>query len=101
MDSEKNEEISKLKEINSKQLSEIMSLQEKIEELLRQNINYNKELSDNSIKIFELEQTINKLKKINKEYTEFKGLFQSQNPEDILREIKIQSEGNHQLFSDY
>ena len=45
MDSEKlNEEIIKLKGINSKQLSEIMSLQEKIEDLLRQNIKYNKEL---------------------------------------------------------
>ena len=34
-----NEEIEKLKDINSKQLSEIMSLQEKIEELLNNNIN--------------------------------------------------------------
>ena len=45
-----NEQIKKLKEINSKQLSEIMSLQEKIEELLKNNICYNKELSDNSKK---------------------------------------------------
>ena len=96
-----NEEITKLKEINSKQLSEIMSLQEKIQELLKNNINYNKELSDNSNTIFELEQKIRQLQEQNKEYSEFKDLFQNQNPEDILREFKIQSEGNHQLFSDY
>ena len=96
-----NEEIEKLKAINSKQLSEIMSLQEKIEELLNNNINYNKELSDNSRKIFELEKTIYELKKQNKEYYEFKELFQNEKPEDIIRELKIKSEGNHQLLSEY
>ena len=52
MDSEKvkeKEEIKKLREINSKQLSEIFSLQEKLEEALIKNMNYSKELSDNSI----------------------------------------------------
>ena len=96
-----NDQILKLKEINSKQLSEIMSLQEKIEELLKNNINYNKELSDNSTKIFELEQKVHELNQENKEFKELKDLFQSENPEDILREFKIKSEGNHQLFSDY
>ena len=96
-----NEEIQKLKEKNSERLSEIMSLQEKMEELLKKNINYNKELSDYSKKIFELENEIQVLKEQNKTYNEFKELFQGQNPEDILREFKIQSEGNQQLFSDY
>ena len=96
-----NEEIQKLKEKNSKRLSEIMSLQEKMEELLKKNINYNKELSDYSKKVFELENEIQVLKEQNKTYNEFKELFQGQNPEDILREFKIQSEGNQQLFSDY
>ena len=101
MESNTDKEIEKLKEINSKQISEIMILQEKIEELLKNNINYNKELSDNSKKIFQLEQEIQELKNQNKEYCEFKNLFQNQNPEDIIREFKIQSEGNHQLISDY
>ena len=96
-----NEEIQKLKEKNSERLSEIMSLQEKMEELLKKNINYNKELSDYSKKVFELENEIQILKEQNKTYNEFKELFQGQNPEDILREFKIQSEGNQQLFSDY
>ena len=96
-----NEEIQKLKEKNSERLSEIMSLQEKMEELLKKNINYNKELSDYSKKVFELENEIQVLKEQNKTYNEFKELFQGQNPEDILREFKIQSEGNQQLFSDY
>ena len=96
-----NEEIQKLKEKNSQRLSEIMSLQEKMEELLKKNINYNKELSDYSKKVFELENEIQVLKEQNKTYNEFKELFQGQNPEDILREFKIQSEGNQQLFSDY
>ena len=95
------EEIQKLKEKNSERLSEIMSLQEKIEELLQKNINYNKELSDYSKKVFELENEIQILKEQNKTYNEFKELFQNQNPEEILREFKIQSEGNQQLFSDY
>ena len=81
-----NEEIQKLKEKNSERLSEIMSLQEKMEELLKKNINYNKELSDYSKKIFELENEIQVLKEQNKTYNEFKELFQGQNPEDILRE---------------
>ena len=102
MESEKEkEEILKLRETNSKQLYEIMSLQEKIEEVLRKNIDYNKELSDNSNKIYELEQKVRELKEQNKTYNEFKELCQNQNPEDILREFKIKSEGNHQLFSDY
>ena len=101
MESNTDKEIEKLKEINSKQISEIMILQEKIEELLKNNINYNKELSDNSKKIFQLEQEIQELKNQNKEYCEFKNLFKNQNPEDIIREFKIQSEGNHQLISDY
>lgn len=96
-----NEEIQKLKEKNSERLSEIMSLQEKMEELLKKNINYNKELSDYSKKVFELESEIQVLKEQNKTYNEFKELFQGQNPEDILREFKIQSEGNQQLFADY
>ena len=96
-----NEEIQKLKEKNSERLSEIMSLQEKMEELLKKNINYNKELSDYSKKVFKLENEIQVLKEQNKTYNEFKELFQGQNPEDILREFKIQSEGNQQLFSDY
>ena len=96
-----NEEIKKLKEKNSERLSEIMSLQEKMEELLKKNINYNKELSDYSKKVFELESEIQVLKEQNKTYNEFKELFQGQNPEDILREFKIQSEGNQQLFADY
>ena len=70
-----NEKIEKLKEINSKQISEIMSLQEKTEELLKNNINYNKELSDNSKKIFTLEQEIQELKEQNKEYSEFKRVY--------------------------
>ena len=96
-----NEEIQKLKEKNSERLSEIMSLQEKMEELLKKNISYNKELSDYSKKIFELEEEIQVLKEQNKTYNEFKELFQNEKPEDILREFKIQSEGNQQLFSDY
>lgn len=96
-----NEEIQKLKEKNSERLSEIMSLQEKMEELLKKNINYNKELSDYSKKVFELESEIQVLKEQNKTYNEFKELFQGQNPEDILREFKIQSEGSQQLFADY
>ena len=64
--SEENEEIQRLKEINSKQLSQIMSLQEKIEELLKNNISYNKELSDNSNKILELEHQVRELKEQNK-----------------------------------
>jgi hypothetical protein len=68
---------------------------------LKKNINYNKELSDYSKKVFELENEIQVLKEQNKTYNEFKELFQGQNPEDILREFKIQSEGNQQLFSDY
>ncbi len=99
--SKENEEIQRLKEINSKQLSQIMSLQEKIEELLKNNISYNKELSDNSNKILELEHQVRELKEQNKEYNEFKQLFPDQNAEYMLREFKIQSEGNHQLFSDY
>ena len=104
MESEKTkekEEIIKLREINSKQLNEIISFQEKLEEALRKNINYNKELSDNSNKIFELEQKIIELKEQNKTYNEFKELCQNKNPEVILRELKIKSEGNHQLFSEY
>ena len=96
-----NEEIQKLKEKNSERLSEIMSLQEKMEELLKKNISYNKELSDYSKKIFELEEEIQVLREQNKTYNEFKELFQNEKPEDILREFKIQSEGNQQLFSDY
>jgi len=96
-----NEEIQKLKEKNSERLSEIMSLQEKMEELLKKNISYNKELSDYSKKVFELEEEIQVLKEQNKTYNEFKELFQNEKPEDILREFKIQSEGNQQLFSDY
>ena len=41
------------------------------------------------------------MQKQNKEYSDFKDLFQNGNPEDIIREFKIKSEGNHQLFSDY
>ena len=96
-----NEEILKLKEINIKQSSQIMSLQEQMEEILRKNMNYIKEISDNSNKIYEMEKTINILQKQKKTYDEFKELFPNKNPEDILKEIKIQSEGHHQLFSDY
>ena len=96
-----NEEILKLKEINIKQSSQIMSLQEQMEEILRKNMNYIKEISDNSNKIYEMEKTINNLQKQKKTYDEFKELFPNKNPEDILKEIKIQSEGHHQLFSDY
>ena len=96
-----NEEIQRLKELNSKQLSQIMSLQEKVEELLKNNISYNKELSDNSTKIFDLERKVHELSQENNEYTELKNLLQRDNPEDLIREFKIKSEGNHQLFSDY
>lgn len=95
------EEILKLRETNSKQLSEILSLQEKLEETLIKNMNYNKELSDNFNRINELEQKVKILEEKNKTYNEFKELCQNQNPEDILREFKIKSEGNYQLFSDY
>ena len=95
------EEIQKLRETNSKQLNEIFSLQEKLEEALIKNMNYSKELSDNSNKIHELEQKVKELEEKNKAYNEFKELCQNQNPEEILREFKIKSEGNHQLFSDY
>ena len=98
---EEKQEILKLRETNSNQLKEIMSLQEKLEEALRNNMNYNKELSNNYNKINELEQHLRELEGQNKIYNEFKELCQNQNPEDILREIKIKSEGYHQLFSDY
>jgi len=71
-----NEEILKLKEINFKQLFEIMPLPEKVEELLKNNITYNKELSDNSAKIFELKGKVHELSHQNKEYIELKNLFQ-------------------------
>ena len=61
-----NEEILKLKEINIKQSSQIMSLQEQMEEILRKNMNYIKEISDNSNKIYEMEKTINNLQKQKK-----------------------------------
>ena len=98
---EEKQEIIKLRETNSKQLKEIMTLQEKMEEILRANINYNKELSNNYNKINELEEKVRELEEQNKTYNEFKELCQNQNPEDILRELKIKSEGNHQLISDY
>ena len=98
---EEKQEILKLREVNSNQLKEIMSLQEKMEEVLRTNINYNKELSNNYNKINELEEKVRELEEQNKTYNEFKELCQNQNPEDILRELKIKSEGNHQLISDY
>ncbi len=63
---EEKQEILKLRETNSKQLKEIMSLEEKMEEVLRSNINYNKELSNNFTKINELEQKVKELEEQNK-----------------------------------
>ena len=98
---EKNEEITKLKEENSKLLSEIMSLQERLEKLLEKNINYNKEISNYISKINELEKNIEILKSQNEQYNKFKELFQNENPEEMMMEFKIKSEGNQELFSDY
>jgi hypothetical protein len=96
-----NEEISKLQEINSKLSSQIMSLQEQMETILRKNANYLKELSEKSNKIFEMQKTIENYKKQEKIYDNFNQLFPNKNPEEILNEIELQNQGHHQLFSDY
>ena len=96
-----NEEILKLQEKNTKLSSQIMSLQEQMESILRKNTNYINELSEKSNKIFEMQKTIEEYKKQKKIYDDFNQLFPNKNPEEILKEIEIQNEGHHQLFSDY
>ena len=78
-----------------------MSLQERLEKLLEKNINYNKEISNYISKINELEKNIEILKSQNEQYNKFKELFQNENPEEMMMEFKIKSEGNQELFSDY